>query len=476
MTMMSHLGRGLAAVWLLAAAPSALAETFTLADGSVIEGSVVRSLGNTVSIKYQGAGMLQVPLASVQLVEIETADGGVISGRLTGWSKGVYELVTADGPIEAQVEGGKVVALVGPTGDGDRSQTETAAAAPSQQPAAPAPSQSVATSGPINAGFVYVGTSDDGGRTFMNEMGRRTLAENPRIGVTTNLEIETDDRDQVVGAVDQLVADGANLIIMTGNDSTGAVSYSASRHQNVRFVHCGSLNPTTNVKVFCGRIYQARYLSGIVAGGMTSSGLIGYVAAEPASDVLVGINAFALGVQSVNPDAEVVVHWTNARYGPGTAQERALDLIERGVDVMTIHQDSPAALQMADQRGVYTIGFQSDMSAFAPSSILTSAVWNWDAMYSQIIDRLDDGDTQLRPDWLGLREGVVGLAPISDHVPETLKQLVEQRQREIVDGRFSVFTGPIRDVDGDIRVRDGRTITDENLQAMDYLVDGVVGY
>lgn len=481
--MSRRFSRGLAAASLLAAAASsAYAETFTLEDGSVVEGRIVRSLGNTVSIKYDGAGMVQIPISSVRTVEIETADGGVITGRLTDWSNGVYQLSTEDGVIEATVEDGKAVAIASPSGTspgGDDGERDVVASTPA--PSAPAASSTDNAGGPIttgaiSAGFVYVGPPDDGGRTFMHEIGRQRLADNPKVAATAAFELDSEEHGQVVGAVDRLVADGANLIVMTGNDSADAVSESASKHQDVRFVHCGSLDPTVNVKVFCGRIYQARYLAGIIAGGMTTSDLIGYVAAEPSPGILVGINAFTLGAQSVNPDANVVVHWSREHYGPGEAQQRAVELIERGVDVLTIHQDSPAALQIAEQRGIHTIGYQSDMRAFAPSSMLTSAVWYWDEMYGQIVDRLDEQGVQLRPDWLGLREGVVGLAPISERVPDDLISVVQQRQREIVEGRFNIFTGPIRDTDGDVRIPEGRVMIDSGLHSMNFLVEGVVGY
>jgi len=472
---MSHLGamsrlyRGIAAACLFAAISPAAAETFILKNGDVLEGTVVRALGNTLSIKYFGAGMMQVPIKNVQRVEIATEDGGVVSGQVTGWSKGVYRLATEQGPLEVVVEGGQAVAVtVGADADGGSQAIAQTTASP--RPAAePAPSV-------INAGFVYVGPTDDGGRTFMYERGRQKLADHPLVDATAFLEIDSEDDGQLVDAVDQLVTDGANLVFMTGHDSVEATIKSAARHAEVRFVHCGAFDPPSNVNVICGRIYQARYLAGIIAGGMSDAGLVGYVAAQPTPETIVGINAFTLGVQSVNAGAKVMVNWTNGWYAPAAAQQRAKELIERGVDVLTIHQDSPAALQIAERHGISAIGFQSDMSAFAPSSILTSAVWDWGKMYHQIIDLLDDGNALSRPTWLGLREGVVGLAPISERVPQHVRRLVELRQREMVAGRFHVFAGPIRDVDGDVRVPDEQVMTDEDLETMDYLVDGVVGY
>ena len=466
---LSRLSCGLAmTVSLIATALPAAAETFTLDDGSVVEGSVVRAIGATIAIRYEVAGLLMTPISSVQQVDIPTRDGGVISGRLVSWSDGVYRLQTDAGLVDAAVEDGTVVAIVELDDD---SELEDVASAP-------APTAASEESGPvaINAGFVYAGLADDGGRTFMVEMGRQHLAENPAVSSTAMLEIDSDDHDQMTGAIDRLIDDGANLVFMSANDSAAAVVESAKRHQDVNFVHCGTPDPAANLQIFCGQIHQARYLSGLVAGGMTASDLIGYVAAEPTPDILIGINAFALGVQSVNPDADVVVHWTGARYAPGQAQQRAADLIERGVDVLTIHQDSPAALQVAEQQGIHAIGFQSDMQAFAPTSMLTSAIWNWGEMYGRIIEQLDQGDEQRPPRWLGLREGVVGLAPISERVPDDLKRLVQEREREIIEGRLSVFTGPIRDVDGDVRIPEGRVMADSQLQTIDYLVQGVVGY
>lgn len=458
---------------MFAAVLPAFAETFIMVNGDIVEGTVVRALGNTLSIKFEGAGMRQVPISNVQRIEIATKDGGVIGGRLESWSNGIYRLSTDRGTLEASVENGVVATLAGEGTD------VTGAAAPTNEVTTQTTQQvDIATVDPaaLRVGFVYHGPIDDGGRTFMHEKGRLKLADNPDVEQTAVLEIGSEEAEQTKDAIDQLVANGANLVFMTGHDSTAAVTQSARQHGDVRFVHCGDFETASNIDVFCGRIYQARYLTGIIAGGMTKSGRIGYVAAEPTPQTIIGINAFTLGAQSVNADVEVVVNWTKSWYSPGQEQERARELIERGVDILTVHQDSPAALQVAEQHGIDAIGYQSDMSRFAPSSILTSAVWNWGVVYERAVDHLQGNEAQLRPTWLGLREGAVGLAPLSSRVPDELRRLVQQRQREIIEGRMSVFTGPISDVDGDVRILDGRVMTDEGLQSMDFLIEGVVGY
>ena len=462
----------MAVALLLAMTSPSLAETFVLANGEVIKGTAVRSLGKTLSIKYEGAGMQQVPISSIERVEIPTTDGGVVSGRLISWSNGTYQLSTDQGGLVVSVENGVATAFLGVDDD------KTAAIAPVVDAGSPPETGPAITPDPslIRAGFIYAGPIDDGGRTFMHEKGRLSLTGNPLVDDTMVLEIPSEDETQVKGAVDRLVADGANVVIMTGHNSAVAIASSAKQHDNVRFVHCGAFTPSSNIEVVCGRIYQARYLSGMIAGGMTETGLIGYIAADPTPETIIGINAFTLGVQSIRTDAQIMVNWTRSWYAPGKEQRRADELADRGVDVLTIHQDSPAALQVAERRGIDAIGYQSDMHAFAPSTILTSATWDWGEMYDQIVDGLVDEAPQLRPAWLGLRDGVIGLAPISDRVPDELHRLVQQRQREIIDGRFNVFTGPIRDTDGDVRVLDGRIMTDESLLSMDYLVEGVVGY
>ena len=460
---------GIAAACMVATIPLAFAETFVMTNGDVIEGKVVRALGGMLAIKLERTGLQRVPISDVQRFEIATKDG-VIVGRLEGWSNGTYRLSTDRGTVEASVENG-VVATTPASEVTDTADVAAVDAATGRQDAPEAPGLSA-----LRAGFVYQGSIDDGGRTFMHEKGRQQLASNPDVERTAALEVDSGDHQQTKNAVDQLVANGTNVVFMTGDDSTAAVIDSARQHGDVRFVHCADFPATSNIDVFCGRIYQARYLTGIIAGGMTKSGQIGYVAARPTPGTIVGINAFTLGAQSVNPDIEIVVNWTLSSYAPGQAQARALELIERGVDVLTVHQDSPAALQVAERHGVDAIGYQSDMSSFAPSSILTSAVWDWGVVYDQVVDRLKGGEAQIRPTWLGLREGAVRLAPISNRVPIDLRVLVRQRQREMADGLMNVFTGPIRDVDGDIRILDGRVMDDEALQTMDFLVQGVVGY
>ena len=222
-------------------------------------------------------------------------------------------------------------------------------------------------------------------------------------------------------------------------------------------------------------MYQARFLKGVVAGRMTQSDIIGYVAAFPIPEVVRGINAFTLGAQSVNPDVQVRVLWTQTWYGPGVEREKAEKLLDFGADILTMHQDSPSVVQAAEQRNKFAIGYHSDMSIFAPNAILTSAVWDWGVIYRQVAGALKKGTWQPDQIWWGLKEGVVRLAPLSNLVPKDVTDLVIARQQELVEGRSRVFEGPIRDSDGVVRVPARQLMTDADLLTMDFFVLGVKG-
>ncbi len=438
------------------------AETFVLANGEVIEGTTVRSLGGTLTIRLDNTGMRQIPMSDIQRVEIPTEEGSQISGVITRWSQGFYHLTTEQGELHVKVEAGQATGI-----DRGGGNPAVATVTPEVEKAADLDS--------IRAGFVYPGPIEDAGWTYQHDQGRRALAQKASVTDTTVVTLEVEEDDRVRRGIDQLVADGSNVVFMATHESADAMAKAAARHGDITFIGCAAVQPRSNIGIYCGRIYQARYLSGIVAGGMTRSNVIGYVAAKPTSDVIRGINAFALGAQSVNPDVKVVVDWTGAWYAPGVAREKAADLLDDGADILSIHQDSPAALQVAEQRGKMAIGYQSDMAAFAPSAMLTSAVWNWGIMYRQVVDRLQQGGPQPDPRWIGLSDGVVDLTALSSRVPAALATLVEQRRRELIEGRRKVFTGPIRDSDGDMRVTPGRTMPDERLLTMDFLVEGVTG-
>ena len=165
----------------------------------------------------------------------------------------------------------------------------------------------------------------------------------------------------------------------------------AKKYPDITFLHCSGFNTAPNVGNYFGRMYEARYVTGIVAGKETKSNVIGYVAAFPIPEVIRGINAFTLGAQSVNPDVQVKVLWTNTWYNPATEKQAAITLIDAGADIIAQHQNTPGPQQAAEERGKYGIGYNVDMSANSPKASLTSAIWNWGPYYEETIKQVNNG-------------------------------------------------------------------------------------
>jgi basic membrane protein A len=249
----------------------------------------------------------------------------------------------------------------------------------------------------------------------------------------------------------------------------------AKKHPRTVFMHCSGFKLAKNMGNYFGRMYQARYLSGMVAGAMTQSNILGYVAAFPIPEVIRGINAFALGAQEVNPKAQVRVVWTKTWYDPATEKEAAKSLLDVGADVIAQHQDSPGPQEAAQERGVYSVGYNSDMSAFAPKAHLTAPIWNWGPLYQQIVEQARQGTWKSEAIWYGMKEGIVDLAPFGDMVPESVRKKVTARKSEILSGTAQLFAGPVKDQTGKVQVPAGRSATDEELLNMKYFVQGVIG-
>jgi basic membrane protein A len=249
----------------------------------------------------------------------------------------------------------------------------------------------------------------------------------------------------------------------------------AAKFPDTVFMHCSGFKRADNVGTYFGRMYQARYLSGMVAGAMTKSDIIGYVAAFPIPEVIRGINALALGAQAVNPDAQVRVVWTKTWYDPTTEKEGAKSLLDAGADVIAMHQDSPGPQEAAEERGVYSIGYNSDMSKQAPKAHMTAAVWNWGPFYQSVARQVMDGTWKSDDHWPGLESGIVGLAPFGPMVPQAVQDKVMQAKQEIIAGERKVFAGPIKDQTGTVRIPADAAATDEELLSMTWFVQGVVG-
>jgi len=212
-----------------------------------------------------------------------------------------------------------------------------------------------------------------------------------------------------------------------------------------------------------------------MAGMMTKTNTIGYIASFPIPEVVRGINAFSIAMRKVNPDAEIKVIWVNTWYDPGKEADAAKTLIDQGADIITQHTDSPAALQVAEERGVMGFGQASDMSGFAPTAQLTAIIDDWDPYYIERVQAAMDGTWESVDTWKGIDSGMVGFPDYGPTVPDDVKAAAEVVREGIVDGSLHPFAGPIKNQAGELVVAEGEVLDDGVLLGMDYYVEGVQG-
>jgi basic membrane protein A len=330
--------------------------------------------------------------------------------------------------------------------------------------------------------WVYIGPPGDLGWTYAHDQGRK-LAEAAVNKEQTDYEVVTsykenvpEDTAQAKAAIEELVKAGNDLVFTTSWGYADPTLEVAKAHPDVLFEHCSGIITHTNMASYFGRMYQARFLTGLVAGAMTKNNKIGFVAAFPISEVIRGINAFARGARIANPAAEVHVKFTDTWYDVVKEGQVAKDLLETdGVDVIAQHQDSTAAVVQAQDHGAYAIGYDSDMLPYASDTVLTSAIWHWEVYYEErILAALDETWTAKKV-WEQMSTGIVGLGTYGAMVPQTVKDDVSTYEQKITSGEWDVFWGEVKKQDGTVWVADGQKMTDDEIWDQMEFVEGVVG-
>ncbi|MDR1650511.1 MAG: BMP family ABC transporter substrate-binding protein [Synergistaceae bacterium] len=326
----------------------------------------------------------------------------------------------------------------------------------------------------MNPGFVYVGPAADGGWSYMHDQGRK-LAETHFPGIKTSIVESVPEGPDAERVIETFIRSGSKVIFATSFGYMDPVQNVAARNPGVIFMHCSGYKRADNVGTYFGRIYQPRYLSGIVAGSMTKSNVIGYVAAYPIPEVIRGLNAFTLGVRRANPKAEVRVVWLFSWLDPAQEKEATRALYDLKADVIGMHADTGSAPQTAEELGIYVVGYNNDMSNYAPTKHLTSPIWHWDKVYDHVLGAVQAGTWKPEDIWWGLSEGLVDLAPFGQDVPDSVKALVTGERQKITSGEWDVFHGPIKDQTGAVRVPEGSKLTDAEMLSIDWYVEGIVG-
>jgi len=327
---------------------------------------------------------------------------------------------------------------------------------------------------PLRIGFVYNSPVGDAGWTYQHNEGRLAVERNLGERVETTY-IESVTETEVERVLRNLVQSGHELIFTTSFGFMNPTIKVAKNHPEVKFQHATGYKLADNVGVYHARAYEARYLSGIVAGKMSRTGVAGFIASFPIPEVVRGVNAFTRGMRSVRPDASVKVIWLNSWFDPGKEREATDVLITQGADVINQFTDSGAPTQVAQSRGVYSISVGSDRSKHGPDAHLTSIVYRWGGFYTEIAREVLAGTWTSRNVWGGLAERMITLAPLHPSVPDEVAAVVEARRSAIVAGTHHPFAGPVRDNSGAVRVPAGQVLDDADLLGMDWYVEGVQG-
>ena len=335
---------------------------------------------------------------------------------------------------------------------------------------------------PLTIGFIYVGPKTDYGYNQAHAQGAAAIAKLP--GVKIREEEMVPETVAVQKTMESMInLDQATLLFPTSFGYFDPhILKEANKYKNVTFLHCGGLyqegKHPTNVGSYFGYIDEAEYVSGIVAALTTKSNKLGFIAAKPIPQVLRNINSYTLGARSVNPKVTTTVIFTGDWSMPVKEAEAANSLIDQGVDVLTMHVDSPKVIvETAERRGVYVTGYHANQSALAPKGYLTGAEWNWAKVYTDYLTLVREGKSYPHLLRGGFKEGFVKLSPYGPAVADDTKKKADEALTALTEGKLVIYKGPIKDNTGKVVIPAGteQVQTDITLEKMNYLVEGVLG-
>ncbi len=337
--------------------------------------------------------------------------------------------------------------------------------------ATPGVAQTHSANNPFKVAYVYVSPVSDAGWTHQHHEAKQQLEK--QLGIkATHVENVSEGAD-AERVIRDLASQGHHLIFTTSFGYMNPTEKVAAQFPSTVFMHATGYKTANNMGNYNARFYEGRFLNGFIAGKMTKSNVVGYVAAFPIPEVLQGINAFARGMKIANPKAQIKVVWVNSWYDPGKERDAAQSLISQSADVLTHHTDSTAVVQTAEQKGVYSMGYHSDMSRFAPKGHLTATTHHWGAHNIRVAKEVMEKRWVKGSVWGGMKEGFIQLAPLNPIIPANVVAQVKTLQADIIAGRLHPFTGPLLNQDGKEMFPAGRTLTDAELNSMDYYLWGV---
>ncbi|MBZ9847814.1 BMP family ABC transporter substrate-binding protein [Mesorhizobium sp. CA14] len=323
----------------------------------------------------------------------------------------------------------------------------------------------------LKACWVYTGPIGDFGYSYQHDQGRleveKALGDKVETAYLENVS-EGPDADR---AFERLARENCKIIFGTSFGFMDAEVKVAKKFPKVMFEHATGFKTGDNLGIYNARFYEGRYVLGQIAAKESKKGLAGYIVSFPIPEVVMGINSFMLGAQSVNPDFKVKIVWVNSWFDPGKEADAAKALFDQGADIIVQHTDSTAALQVAEERKLHGFGQSSDMIKFAPHAQLTSLTDEWGPYYISRVQAALDGTWKPDNVWLGIKDGAVKLAPYTN-MPDDVKAMAEATEKKIAGG-WNPFTGPVSKQDGSPWLKDGEVADDATLLGMNFYVKGI---
>jgi simple sugar transport system substrate-binding protein len=357
-------------------------------------------------------------------------------------------------------------------GCGKKEEPPAPAAAPAPEAKAPAPAPKPE---PLKAAWVYVGPVGDAGWTYAHDQGRKAVEAEFGDKVATTFVEKVPEGADAERVIRDLAAQGNKIIFATSFGFMEPMLKVAGEFPDVKFEHATGYKTAPNMRIYDAKFYEDAYLAGVVAGKMTKTNTLGFVASFPIPEVLRNINAYTLGAQSVNPKIKTRVVWVSSWFDPPKESEAAQSLINGGADVLLQNTDSSAVLQTAEKNGKFAFGWDSDMSAVAPKAHLASCVVDWGGYYKKAIKDVMDGTWTVERTIWGVKEGQNALVKIADFASDDAKKKVDEVKDAMKAGTFEVFTGPVVDNTGKERLAKDVKADQDWKDKVDFFVKGVEG-
>jgi simple sugar transport system substrate-binding protein len=325
----------------------------------------------------------------------------------------------------------------------------------------------------LKVGFIYLGPVGDLGWTYQHEVARQALVKEFGDKIETTYLENVPEGPDAERAIEQLVRAGNKLIFTTSFGYMDPTLKVAKKYPNVHFEHATGYKRDKNMSTYSARWYQGRYIQGIIAAKMSKSGVLGYIGSFPIPEVVSGINATILGAQTINPNIKVKIIWANTWFDPGKEADAAKALVDQGADIIMQHTDSPAAMQIAAERGKLAFGQDSEMIKFGPKAQLTSILDTWAPYYISRVKAELDGTWKEENTWGGLESKMFEMAPYTN-MPDDVKKLAEDIQAAITAGKLQPFKCPVMGQDDkELECKGGDRLADEQVLGMNYYIKGI---